>query len=295
MLLTTIFYEIDEFCKQFEPEWKKVLIQNKKQQRKKTSKMSMSEVMTICVFFHHSGYKNFKQYYINHVLEHLSTAFPNLVSYNRFVELKQNVALPIAIFMQLKGLGLCSGESFVDSSSLAVSHPRRIHSHKVFKGLAKRGKTSIGWFYGFKIHLTINKDGEILSFFITPGNIADNNEKVLTNITKNLFGKMFGDKGYIVNKDVFEKLYLKGVRLITKVRKNMKNKLMELKDKLTLKKRGLVETVIGVLKESLSMEHSRHRSVWGFFSHIFSTLVAYVFKEKKPSIKNKTIKKVAAA
>ena len=134
-----------------------------------------------------------------------------------------------------------------------------------------------------------------MNFFITPGNVADNNEEVLMNITKDLFGKMFGDKGYIVNKDIFEKLYFKGIQIITKIRKNMKNKLMQLEDKLMLKHRGLIETVIGVLKESFSMEHSRHRSVWGFFSHIFSTLAAYSFKEKKPSIKRKSVEKIVIA
>lgn len=295
MLLTTIFYEIDEFCKQFESELKKLLIRNTAQKRQRKNNLSMSEVMTIAVFFHHSGYKNFKAYYTNHVQKHLSTAFPCLVSYNRFVELKQNVAFPIAIFMQLKGQGACTGKTFIDSACLAVSHQRRIQSHKTFKNLAQRGKTSVGWFYGFKIHLTINESGEILNFFLTPGNVADNNEEVLMSTTKDLFGKIFGDKGYIINTDLFEKLYSKGKQLVTKVRKNMKNKLMSLEDKAFLKKRGLIETVIGLLKESFSMEHSRHRSVWGFFSHIFSTLTAYAFKDKKPSIKQKTIEKLSAA
>lgn len=295
MLLTTIFYEIDEFCKQFEAELKKTLIQNSTQKRQRKNNLSMSEIMTISVFFHHSGYKNFKAYYTNYVLKHLSTAFPNLVSYNRFVELKQNVAFPIAIFMQLKGQGVCTGKTFIDSACLAVSHPRRIQSHKTFKNLAQRGKTSVGWFYGFKIHLTINENGEILNFFLTPGNVADNNEEVLESTTKDLFGKIFGDKGYIINPDLFEKLYSKGKQLVTKVRKNMKNKPISLEDKAFLKKRGLIETVIGLLKESFSMEHSRHRSVWGFFSHIFSTLTAYAFKNKKPSIKGKAAGKLSAA
>lgn len=295
MLLTTIFYEIDEFCKQFEPKLKTLLIKNTPQTRNRASRLSMSEVMTICVFFHHSGYKNFKQYYTNYVLKHLSVDFPNLVSYNRFVELKLNIGFPMAVFMQLKGVGKCTGKTFIDSSSLEVSHPRRILSHKTFKGLAQRGKTSVGWFYGFKIHLVINENSDILNFFITPGNIADNNEEVLMSVTKDLFGKMFGDKGYIVNSCLFEKIYSKGVQLVTKVRKNMKNKLMPLEDKLFLKHRGLIETVIGLLKGAFSMEHSRHRSVWGFFSHTFSTLVAYAFKDKKPVINRKTTRKLASA
>lgn len=295
MLLTTIFYEIDEFCKQFEPKLKTLLVKSANKKRNRKSNLSMSEVMTICVFFHHSGYKTFKQYYTDYVQQRLSTAFPHLVSYNRFVELKQNVAFPIAVFTQLQTKDKCTGKSFIDSSSLTVCHPKRIHSHKVFKGIAQRGKTSVGWFYGFKIHFTINENGDLLNFFITAGNVADNNATVLENIMKDLFGKIFGDKGYIVNRYMFEKLYFKGIKLITKVRKNMKNKLIQLEDKLMLKKRGLIETVIGILKESFSMEHSRHRSLWGFFSHIFSTLAAYTFKKKKPSINKKIIRKIVAA
>lgn len=294
MLLTTIFYEIDEFCKQFEKEYKKFLIKNGAQKRNKPSRLSMSETITICIYFHFSGYKNFKQYYVNHVCQYLSIEFPNLVSYSRFVELKQKVALPIAVFTQLNQ-NTCTGKTLIDSTAIEASHQRRIHSHKVFKDLAQRGKTSVGWFYGFKIHLTINEKGEILNFLITPGNVADNNEEVLMSVTKDLFGKVFGDKGYIVKSELFQKLYSQGIQFITKLRSNMKNKLMPIEDKLFLRKRGLIETVIGILKEEFSMEHSRHRSIWGFFSHIFSTLAAYAFKAKKPSLKRKISKKLVVA
>jgi len=123
MLLTTIFYETDNFCKQFEKEYKKFLIKNGVQKRIKSSRLSMSEVITICIFFHFSGYKNFKQYYINYVCKHLSVEFPNLVSYNRIVELKQKVALPIAVFAQLNE-GACTGKTLIDSAKLEVSHSR---------------------------------------------------------------------------------------------------------------------------------------------------------------------------
>lgn len=294
MLLTIIFYEVDEFCKQFEKEYNNFLIESGIQKRKKPGRLLMSEVITICIYFHHSGYKNFKQYYKNHVCKHLLTDFHDLVSYSRFVELKQKYLLPLAVFTQLNQ-NACKGKTFIDSAALKVSHERRISSHKVFKGIAQRGKTSVGWFYGFKLHLTINADGEILSCLISPGNIADNNENVLISLTKNLFGKIFGDKGYIINSKLFEKLYSQGIQFITKLRSNMKNKLLPLEDKAFLKKRGLIETVIGILKEELSMEHSRHRSFYGFFSHIFSTLAAYSFKEKKPSLKRQFIKKPIAA
>jgi hypothetical protein len=287
LLLLIIFYEVDNFCKQFESEWEKILISDGKRKRNRKSRMTLSEIMTIAIFFHHSNYKHFKHYYINHVMKHLSTEFPRLVSYNRFVELMQKITIPLAAFMQFKRTGTCTEITFIDSTPLAVSHPRRIHSHKTFKESAKRGKTSVGWFFGFKLHLAVNDYGEILSFLITPGNTADNNEKVLMRVTNNMSGKIFGDKGYIIKPEVSQKFHSKGIRFITKPKKNMKKKKIPLDDMLLLNKRSLIETIIGLLKESFSLEHSRHRSAGGFFSHVFSTLIAYTFMEKKPSIKEK--------
>ena len=284
MLLTTIFYEIDDFCKAFEKQFKLRLLTDGAGKRNRKFSLQLSELMTILVFYHLSGYKTFKDYYVKHVLVHMKSDFPQLVSYNRFIELKKKALLPLLIFMQLKSLKSCSGISFIDSFSLAVCHNRRIYSHKTLKGLAQRGKTSVGWFYGFKLHLVINHLGEASSCYITAGNVSDNSEIVLIELTKKLYGKLFGDKGYIVNRELFEKLFIKGLQIITKLRKNMKNKLLLLEDKLLLQKRGLIESVGGILKESLSLEHSRHRSILGFFIHIIATLVAYGFREKKPSI-----------
>lgn len=142
----------------------------------------------------------------------------------------------------------------------------------------------MGWFYGFKLHLVINHIGEILAFFITLGNISDNNESVLIKLTKKLFGKLFGDKGYLINEELFKKLYINGIQIITKIRKNMKNKLMPIEDKLLLRKRGTIESVGSILKESLSLEHSRHRSILGFFCYVIATLICYNFRENKPTI-----------
>lgn len=286
-MLTKIFCETDDFCKEFLTQFDKNLLSNGKSIRNRAFKLSLSEIMTISIYYHHSGYKTFKDYYEKHVLIYMQNDFKELVSYNRFLELKKVAMIPMIAFMQLNTLDKCMGTSFIDSFSLKVSHPRRISSHKVFKGLAERGYTSVGWFYGFKLHLIINIYGEIVSFYITPGNVADNNEGVVLKLTKKLFGKVFGDKGYLLNKDLFQKLYSNGIHMVTKIRKNMKNQLMDVQDKYMLKKRGVIESVGSILKESMSMEHARHRSVSGFFSHILSTLCAYDFKQNKPSIAKK--------
>jgi hypothetical protein len=283
-MLIEIFCQIDDFCKHFEIQFNTRLLTDGNNQRIRSFKMSLSEVMTIMIYYHQSGYKTFKDYYEKHVLVYMANDFHNLVSYSRFTELKNKALLALLIFAQLNAFRSCSGISFIDSFSLEVCHVKRSSSHKVLRGLAQKGKTSIGWFYGLKLHLVINPQGEILAFYITPGNVADNNASVLIKLTKKLFGKIFGDRGYLTNESLFRKLYFNGIHLITKIRANMKNKLMPIEDKFLLRKRGLIESVGSILKQSLSLEHSRHRSVFGFFCHVLTTIIAYNFRENKPSL-----------
>lgn len=138
--------------------------------------------------------------------------------------------------------GKCTGISFIDSTTLDVCHNRRIHSHKVFKRIAERGKSSTGWFFGFKLQLVINDKGEILSFYLTSGNVDDRDLKTIKTLAKDLFGKLFGDKGYLSQK-VSKILYSQGVLLIAKLEKNMKNKLMLMEDKILLRKTATIETI----------------------------------------------------
>ena len=134
---------------------------------------------------------------------------------------------------------------YIDSKRLPVCHNRRIKSNRVFKGIAQHGKSSTGWFYGLKIHLVINNLGEIAAFELSSGNIADNNTGLLKSIFKYLKGNCYGDKGYITS--IFEELYDQGIRLISKIRKNMKNQLIHLSDRYYLFKRGVIESVNDIL------------------------------------------------
>ena len=286
MELTTIFYHTDNFCKSFEKELEIRVLTNGNNIRTKECCLTLGEVMTILIYYHRSGYKTFKDYYMR--CHDIKSGFPSMPSYNRFLELQKNVLMPLAIFMKICALSNnCDGFSFIDSFPLRVSHPKRIPSHKTFQGLAKRGKTSTGWFYGFKVHIAINGRGEILDFLITPGNVADNNRAVIEKMTQNLQGKLYGDRGYLLNPTFFRELYERGVHLVTKIRSNMENKLMELNDKLMLKKRGIIESVGAILKEDLNIEHSRYRSPITFFINLLSGLLAYTFRENNPSIYKK--------
>ncbi len=203
--------------------------------RARKSRLKVSEIMTLCVYYHFSGYKTFKAYYENHVLIHLREEFHSLVSYSRFVELKGKVNLLLVLLAKLKSLSVCTGISIIDSTPLRVCHIRRASSHKTFRGLSKKGYSSTGWFYGLKLHLVINHLGEIVDFAITPGNVSDANKELIEKLSKLIQGLLIGDKGYI---GLFRTLYQKGIFLIHKVRKNMKNFPMLTLHRLLLSKYG---------------------------------------------------------
>ena len=236
--------------------------------------------MTIIIHFHQSNYRNFKAYYTEHVMIHLRSEFPNLVSYNRFVELMPDAFLPLCAYLCTR-LALATGIAFIDSTPLAVCHNRRIFRHRVFAGLAARGKSSMGWFYGFKLHLIVNDQGELITFFLTPGNVDD--RKPVPQMAKRLWGKLFADKGYI-SQPLFEQLFEQGVQLITPIRKNMKNRLMPLIDKVLLRKRAIIETINDQLKNISQVAHTRHRSVNNFLVNLVAGLIAYTYQTKKPSL-----------
>lgn len=280
MDILPVFCDIDDFCLFFEPFWKRRLLWSGHRQRDRAPRLCLSEVMTIIVLFHASSYRNFKAYYTEQVMKHYAGAFPHLVSYQRFVELMPSALVPLCGYLQTRK-GECSGISFIDSTSLAVCHNRRIHSHKVFAGCARRGKTSVDWFFGFKLHFIINDCGELLSLRLTPGNTDD--RRAVPTMVKQLFGKLFGDKGYI-SQPLFETLYDDGVQLVTKLKTNMKNRLASIFDKLMLRKRAIIESVVDQLKNISQIEHSRHRSVANCFVNLLAGLVAYTFREKKPSL-----------
>ena len=278
--ILSLFCEIDDFCIAFEPIYNQSLIASGMKKRIKPSAMSLSEIMTIIILFHCSNYRTFKKFYTGFLTEYHGNAFPDLVSYNRFIELKASALIPLCHYLNLKK-GKATGISFVDSTSIKVCNNRRIPSHKVFKTLAKRGKNSMGWFYGFKLHLIINDQGELLAFKLTPGNVDD--RKPVPEMATDIFGKLFGDKGYI-SQPLFDQLLKNGVQLITKIRKNMKNILMPVVDKILLRKRALIETVNDQLKNISQIEHTRHRSVFNFMVNIVAGLIAYTWQPKKPSL-----------
>jgi len=285
--VTEIFFMADEFCKVYERMVAKSTLkaaelpQKRKYHRAFT--MSDAEIMVILILFHSSGYRCLKHFYLEYVSTHLCHLFPKLVSYNRFVELEKKVLFPLTLFIKKVLLGKCTGISFVDSTPLRVCRNQRIHMHKTFKGFAARGKCSMGWFFGFKLHLICNEKGELLNFMITPGDTDDRKPLEDKRFIESIYDKLVADKGYI-SQTLFNKLFVDGIQLITKLKSNMKGALMKVSDRLLLRKRAIIETVNDELKNIAQVEHSRHRSLHNFVLNTLSAIAAYCYFPKKPAI-----------
>jgi len=278
MSILELFCDVDDFCLALaqQPQWPQL------GHGKRGSKpsLSLSEVMTIIIHFHQSHYRTFKAYYTQHVLKYLRSEFPKLVSYTRFVDLIPTTVIPMCLYLHSR-LAACTGIGFMDATPIPVCHNRRIKRHKLFTGLAERGKTSMGWFYGFKLHLVVNDQGQIVAYCLTPGNVDD--RKPVPQLTKTLWGKLFADGGYL-SQALFEQLFAQGLQLITPIRKNMANRLMPLMDKLLARKRSIIETINDQLKNISQIAHTRHRSVTNFLVNLMAGLLAYTFQPKKPSL-----------
>lgn len=278
--LIELFCIVDDFCQQILPALEATMLEASGQKRGKPCRLTTSEIITIMIYFHQVRFRDFKTFYLQYVNVHLSSAFPNLVSYSRFVELMPRALVFLCLFVHFQQKTF-TGLYFIDSTTLAVCHIKRAKSNKVFKKLAKKSKSTMGWFYGFKLHLVINDRGELLAFRLSPGNLDD--RQVVDKMTVGLTGKLVGDKGYI-SQSLFNLLYQRGLQLITKLRKNMKNKIMPLVDKMLLRKRAIVESVIDQLKNISQIEHSRHRSPVNFMVNLVAGLAAYTLQPKKPSL-----------
>lgn len=279
--LESLFCHVDDFCQWFEPRWQQQLLGDGLQQRRRSRSLHLSEIMTILIAFHQSAYRNFKWFYTQLVCPYWRDAFPRLVSYNRFVEWMPSALIPLCTYLR-HCFGQCTGISFIDSTSIKVCHNRRIASHKVFKSLAARGKTSVDWFFGFKLHLVVNEQGELLNVLLTPGNVDD--RQPVPRLLQRLFGKVFGDRGYVSQKLALQLWQHAGIQLVTKLKRNMKNRLMSLSDKLLLRRRAIIESIIDQLKNISQLEHSRHRSPVNCLVNLVCGLIAYCHQPKKPSL-----------
>lgn len=275
-----LFCEVDDYCKIVEPQLRQRQLACGERRRNREKRLTSSEIMTILISFHRSDFRTFKHYY-HMLLKQHRAEFPHLVSYHRFVELMPSVLALLCGYLHSR-FGECTGIAFVDSTALAVCGNKRISRNRVFHGIAHLGKTTMGWFFGFKLHLIINECGELLAVNLTQGNVDD--RQPVPNMARRLFGKLFGDKGYI-SAQLFAQLWDQGLQLVTHIRGNMTNRLMPLLDKILLRKRSLVETVNDQLKNISQIEHTRHRSVTNFVVNLVAGLIQYTHQPKKPALR----------
>ena len=283
--VSEIFCIADDFCKEFDKEIEKNALpaQDGTARRRRKRMMSDSEVITILICFHFNTYRNFKHYYLGCVRIHWRHLFPRTFSYSRFVEVMPRCFVAMTMFLNLACFGKCSGISFVDSTCIPVIHNKRQNGMKVFRDLATKGKSTMGWYIGFKLHLLCNERGEIISFVLTRANVDDRNEAVMDSLTDKVFGKLYADKGYI-SQSLFGHLWDDGIHIVTGLRSNMKQRLMPIYDKIMLRKRSIIESLNDMLKNVAQLVHSRHRSVHNFLMNLLGAMGAYCFFAVKPEI-----------
>lgn len=277
----TLFCFVDDFCAGFEPWYKRQLLNDCSHKRNRPGHLKLSEIITILLAYHQSGMSCFKYFYLD-LLQGGRELFPYLVHYARFVKLIKE-AFPALLCLLKSLMGEITEYLFIDSTPMAVCHNLREKKHKVFKGWAAKGKTSTGWFFGLKIHMIFNTRGDIVRLTLTPGNINDRTP--VRNMVKDITATLIGDKGYL-SKNLFEDLFKNGVTLITKIKKNMKNCLMHIADKLMLMKRSFIETIFSSLKSLNTLIHHRHRSPINAFSHLIAGFINYQLRTDKPSLEN---------
>ena len=298
-MIAEIYVEVDDFCQEEvgKISWlinRQSYFRTLHTKRTLKKRITISEIMTVLIYYPHSGYKNFnpdsyRDYYEKEVMKNWLKDFPDLVSYQRFVWWIPLALLPLMCFVMWRCCnGRRTGIYFIDSTKIGVGHDKRAHQNKVFKGFASWGKTSMGWFYGFKLHLLVNQYGELIHLHFTTGSVSDNNAKVLFHLTNDINGWLIGDKGYLCNQEKKEFVEKNGkISWFSKPRKNQKNQKiyfdkMPFMARLWVRKRGLIETVIGIKKKELDLEHTRHRSIFNAFTHMYAAIAAYYFRTEKP-------------
>ncbi|WHP06129.1 IS982 family transposase [Acinetobacter corruptisaponis] len=279
---TEIFCSVDDFFKKFEPIYWQFPKQEKKRQRIRQATLSLSEIVTISICYKASQMHNFKAFF-QLLCQYESRLFKELPCYKNILTLINQHQLAIHALHYALNQHKEDSYLWIDSTPLPVCKNKRIpKEHHALDDIASRGKSSMGWFYGCKLHLLMNHQGEIVNSDISNGHIAD--IRKVEKLVDGLSARVYGDRGYI-SQALKETLKEQGIDLITYPRKNMKVMLLPFSDEFHLRQRKRIETLIGLLKEKYHLVTGKHRSIAGFLSGVFSSLCAYQLCQKnKPQI-----------
>lgn len=268
--LVEVFCEADDFCKAFREQFEEHLLGTGPAHGDPNLDYAIAKPSRSCWFCIVPG-SSISKAFTTAPMAVLRQYFLGMPCYERFVAIHKQ-AFAVLAFFTLSRMGQKRGIYYIDSTALPVCHNRRINRHKTFAALAERGKTTMGWFFGFKLHLVFNDINEIVAFRLTQGNVSDT--APVPSLTRNLIGKLFGDKGYI-GKKLAEELLRRGLALFTRVRKNMKSLPISMIDKALLNACNMAETIIGKIKVFSSLCLPRHRLPINGFLHILAAIAAY--------------------
>ena len=276
-ILYHLFDKIDDIVKNMTTSFKKRFLPNFKSKGGRPSGLCLASIITFGIFRFFIGIKDIKHYH-NYLLSHFSKdlgRIPNYPNFNRLI----NRSLPWVIVLIQWLLHYQRKHSptdlhFIDATSLKVCTNKRIFGHKVCAGFAQRGKSSMGYFFGFKLHMVCDAFGRLVSLMVTPGNIDD--RKYVVQLLKDLKGIVVADAGYL-SKKLMLQLFEQGILFLSGVRKNM-NKLMTTTQHHLLKLRQRAEGVFSVMKHRFNLEASIARSVSGYFSRALFACLAYIFQ-----------------
>lgn len=280
--ITALFCTIDDFFIKFESTYLKFLKQNQYFKRIRPSKLSLSEIIFIAIYYKSSQFNNFKAFFFS-LKNHQRQWFKYLPCYQRMTHLISMHQLALHALHTDLMKDKQSDYLWIDSTMLPVCKNQRITRHKSLSEIATRGKSSMGWFFGCKLHVAMNADGDMVSTELSNGHIAD--IKMVEDLVKGFKATVYADRGYI-SQSLKEKLRLQKIDLVTYHRKNMKVIQLSKTDQHYLKQRNKIETLFGLLKAKYNLVTTKARSVQGYLAGIYASLCAYqVCHKNKPNIR----------
>lgn len=273
-----IFDQIDNLLKTMSASLRRKLLSDLRPAGGRPSGLSLQAILAFGIFRYATGVKDVKHYH-RKLLSSYSNELGRIPNYGNFNTLV-NQATPYVIFL-LQWIFYVNksrqdGFYFMDSTPLKVCENKRIFDHKVCEDLAQRGKSSMGWFFGFKLHVVCDSLGRLVSLLITPGNTDD--RKFVLKLLRGLKGLCIADAGY-VSKKLMQELYEQGLLLLTDVRKSMKRLMSETQHAL-LKQRQRIEGVFSCLKHRLKAEASIARSPLGYLSRCLYACLTFALSKE---------------